>query len=384
MGGDEPPDTADDARPVTSAGAGLGARLLTVARVLLPFLLLGLLARRLGTQAFRPALEVVSPLPLLAALVLGGVAVAAQSARWRVVLGGSGLPLGRREALVECYRSSALNSVLPGGVAGDVLRAWRQRTGAPKGWQPGAVSVAAERIAGLCVLLVAVSAVLVAESQPVYAAAAATLAVVAWMATRRPMSRLSRREQAAVWTWSVVALLALLALTVVVALAVGADAGPGVVATMGLVLLAGMAIPLSLGGWGPREAAGALAAVLVGAPPAVGVAVAAGYGLLATVSVLPGFLTLVIPGLAAARPERVVTAGRGDGDRVAVADGSDEGRGPYAVRNRSRNRSIRHTAPSGRAAGRSASPSPAMRSHHGRVLGDDEIGTSWPAWAPVT
>ena len=57
-------------------------------------------------------------------------------------------------------------------------------------------------------------------------------------------------------------------------------------------MLAGMAIPLNVGGWGPREAAGAFAAMLVGVPPAVGVAYAAGYGLLATVSVLPGFLIL--------------------------------------------------------------------------------------------
>ena len=62
-----------------------------------------------------------------------------------------------------------------------------------------------------------------------------------------------------------------------------------------VVLLAGMSIPLSVGGWGPREAAGVLAAVLVGAPAATGLAVAAGYGLLATASVLPGFVALVIP-----------------------------------------------------------------------------------------
>jgi glycosyltransferase 2 family protein len=55
-----------------------------------------------------------------------------------------------------------------------------------------------------------------------------------------------------------------------------------------------MAVPVNFGGWGPREAAGALAATLVGVPPAVGVAVSVGYGLLATVSVLPGFLVLVV------------------------------------------------------------------------------------------
>lgn len=267
--------------------------LLPAARILLPPLALLLLAHRLGTQAFRPALGVVAPVPLLGALVFGGLAVAAQAARWRVVMRGVGLSLGRREALAECYRSSALNAVLPGGVAGDVLRAWRQRTGAVRGWEPGAVSVLAERAAGLCVLLAVASVVLAVEATPVSAIAAAVAAGVAWTVTRPALRRLTIRQRAAVWAWSVVALGALLALTAVVAVAIPVHVSPGVLATLGLLLLAGMAVPVNLGGWGPREAAAALAAVLVGAPPAVGVAVAAGYGLLATVSVVPGFVVLV-------------------------------------------------------------------------------------------
>ena len=73
---------------------------------------------------------------------------------------------------------------------------------------------------------------------------------------------------------------------------IGVADSPEVVAALGLALLAGMAVPLNLGGWGPREAAGALAAAMFGLPPAVGVAFAAGYGLLATVSVLPGFIVV--------------------------------------------------------------------------------------------
>lgn len=281
--------------PLAKTVADFTSRLLPVARIVVPVLLLALLVQRLGGAAFLPALDVLSPLPLLAALVLGGLAVAAQAARWRLVMAGLGPSIGARHALLECYRSSALNTVLPGGIAGDVLRAWRQRGAASKGWRSGAVSVAAERIAGLCVLMVAVSGVLLVQGQPAYAGGAVAVAVMAWVVTRRPLSRLTRRDQGAVWGWSVVALAALLALTVVVAAAVGLPEGPGVVATLGLVVLAGMSLPLSLGGWGPREAAGALAALLVGAPAATGVAVAAGYGLLATISVLPGFVALVIP-----------------------------------------------------------------------------------------
>jgi hypothetical protein len=135
--------------------------------------------------------------------------------------------------------------------------------------------------------------VLVIVAPPIYPAAiAAAMAAVAWAVCRPSLRRLPVRDRAAVWGWSALALAALLALTLVAALAIGVDDNPGVVAALGMALLAGTAIPLNLGGWGPREAAGALAAVMVGVSAEVGVAFAAGFGLLATVSVLPGFVVL--------------------------------------------------------------------------------------------
>ena len=44
-----------------------------------------------------------------------------------------------------------------------------------------------------------------------------------------------------------------------------------------------------------------MTASLVGIAPAAGIAMAAGYGLLTMVSVLPGFVTLVIPTAATTR-----------------------------------------------------------------------------------
>jgi glycosyltransferase 2 family protein len=262
-------------------------------RVALPLLVLAVLAHRFGLDAFRPSLAVVAPAPLAAALVLGAVAVGAHAARWRIVVHGAGMPLGRGEAVAEYYRSSALNAVLPGGVAGDVLRAWRQHTGAPRGWRPAAVSVVAERAAGLFVLLAGGAVVLLATAPVVYpAAVAAAGAGLAWVFARPGLRRLSRRDRAAVWGWSALALAALLGLTFVVAATMGVAGSPGVLAAFGLVLLAGTAVPLNLGGWGPREAAAALAATMLGVSPAVGVALAAGYGLLAAVSVLPGLVVL--------------------------------------------------------------------------------------------
>jgi glycosyltransferase 2 family protein len=267
-------------------------RVVLVLQVVVPVLILAVLAQRFGSEAFRPALAVLSPAPLAAALLLGAVAVGAHAARWRLVSRGAGLTLGGADAVAEYYRASALNTVLPGGVAGDVLRAWRQRTGAPRGWRPGAVSVLAERAAGFCVLLGGSAVVLLTQAFPVPAAVAVALAVVAWVVARPSLRRLSVRDQAAVWVLSAVAVAALLGLTVVVAVVMGVAESPGVVVLLGCVLLAGTAVPVNLGGWGPREAAGGLAAAVFGLPAASGVALAAGYGLLAAVSVLPGFVLL--------------------------------------------------------------------------------------------
>jgi uncharacterized membrane protein YbhN (UPF0104 family) len=326
----------DTSREPPSKNPRVPPRLLLALRVLVPLLALGVIAYRFGLDAFRPALQVVSPLPLLVSLVLGAVIVAAQAARWRVVMHGVELPLRYRLAFAECYRSSALNVVMPGGVAGDVLRAWRQRTGAPQGWRPGAGAVLAERAAGVCLLLAGAGAVLAATVSPPLAAVAAAGAVVAWAVARPAMRRLSLRDRASVWGWSALALAAMLAMTGVVALSLGVSDDPGVVAAIGLALLAGMAVPLNLGGWGPREAAGALAAALVGASPSVGVAFAAGYGLLATVSVLPGFLLLGGTGLSSLRTSHSHAPGRDGGevqlDTDVVAEEEAPGGHPKRVR----------------------------------------------------
>jgi uncharacterized membrane protein YbhN (UPF0104 family) len=267
-------------------------RILVLAlRIVVPLAILAILAHQFGSDAFRPALEVLAPVPIMAAVALGFVAMAAQAARWRLLMASAGLAITQREATVEYYRACALNAVLPGGVAGDVLRAWRQRTGAAQGWRPVAMAVIADRAIGLCVLMSMAAVVLVAD-EPGVAAILTGVAVVSFLIARPSLRRLSRVHRAAVAGWSVIALAAFLGMAMVAADAIGVSAGPRIILTLGLANLAGMAIPLNLGGWGPREAAGAIAATLVGAPAEVGLAVAAGYGLLSTISVLPGFLAL--------------------------------------------------------------------------------------------
>ena len=54
--------------------------------------------------------------------------------RWRYTAARLGIDLPLREALGEYYLSILINQLLPGGVTGDVSRAWRHaRTDAPTG-----------------------------------------------------------------------------------------------------------------------------------------------------------------------------------------------------------------------------------------------------------
>jgi hypothetical protein len=63
---------------------------------------------------------------------------------------------------------------------------------------------------------------------------------------------------------------------------------------LALIVLAGMAIPIGIGGFGPREAVAALAFGSVGLSAHAGVATAAAYGVLAAVSALPGVLVMLL------------------------------------------------------------------------------------------
>jgi hypothetical protein len=264
-----------------------------------------------GGEPFRAALGVLTPLTALAALALGGLATAAQALRWRVVVAARGAPpLGRGTAVGEYYRSALLNAVLPGGLAGDVLRAHRARgpgrgTGRG-GWRTSAAAVLVERLAGTALLLGvgAVVLALVAGDQrgagtgALWAAAPAVVALVLLVGVGRAVGA-GARHQAAVWGWSLLALGALVGLFAVAAVQLArgpAPAGPDAVGTAVLAVLAllGMSVPLGVGGFGPREALAALGAGVAGTTPGEAVAVTAGYGVLAAVAALPGLLLLAL------------------------------------------------------------------------------------------
>lgn len=299
------------------------ARRRTAARIVAGAAILLGTALAVGTAPFVQGIASVSPLSVLAALVLTALATAAAAARWRIVAAAFGLPLGWGEAFAAYYRSQFLNTVLPGGALGDVHRAWAH------GQQRGRVDLAAravivERLCGQLVQLAMTLAFLVSLGF------GASLAPLAWggialagiillasvaVASTRGGRDLVRRE------WHVARPVfsrarPILAVVACSAIVVGAHTATFVVAgfaaaaprdlvVIALVVLCASAIPLNVGGWGPREAASASAFALAGLAAGRGVAVSTTFGVLTMIAVAPGALVLLVPRLRARRERRV-------------------------------------------------------------------------------
>ena len=104
------------------------------------------------------------------ATVIGVLTTVGSALRWRLVARGVGLALPFGAAVAGCYRSQFLNTVLPGGVLGDVHRGVRHGT------EVAAVgravrAVAWERSAGQLVqVVISVAVVLVVGSRSAGAA----------------------------------------------------------------------------------------------------------------------------------------------------------------------------------------------------------------------
>lgn len=262
-----------------------------------------------GFGPFLEGLAAVSPWTIVLAMSLTGVATAAAAWRWRTVAHGFGMPLAWPEAFAAYYRSQFLNTVLPGGVVGDVHRAYAHgRRHDSVGL--AARAVAAERVAGQLVQVALTLAVLLplgfaASLAPLTWTVAALAAVIAIAVGLIALSRRGRvavtRELGmlrpllarplallAIVAASVAVVAAHVATFVVAGIAVGVHAQARELVAMALLVLAATAIPLSLGGWGPREAASASAFALVGLGAGAGLAVSTAFGVLAMVAVAPG------------------------------------------------------------------------------------------------
>ena len=108
---------------------------------------------RLGTGPFLDGLRAVDGRSLALAAGIGFVTTVCAAWRWNLVARGLGVALPLRTATAAYYRSQFLNTVLPGGVLGDVDRAVRHGSEAGNVGR-GLRAVAWERSAGQVVQLV--------------------------------------------------------------------------------------------------------------------------------------------------------------------------------------------------------------------------------------
>ena len=292
---------------------------LTWARPACGAAIIGVLLARLGAEPFLAALDEVAGWALASAITITLVTTACCAWRWTVVASGLDVNIRLRDAFTAYYRSQLLNLTLPTGVLGDVHRAVRhgQDVGA---LGRGVRSVVWERALGQgvqVVLTVGLLLVLPSQVRPGALTVAAVLVVVLVGAGALlvratpgpdggPLSRaggavgdelrrilMTRRAWPAIAVSSTVVVMGHVAVFLIAMRAAGVEASAGQQLSLALVVLLAAAVPASAAGWGPREGAAAWAFSAAGLGAETGVTVAALFGVMSLVAVLPGVLVLV-------------------------------------------------------------------------------------------
>ena len=268
---------------------------------------------QVGAAPFEDGLRAVTWQAVVAAVTLTALTTVCSAWRWRVVARALGVSIGLRGAVCAYYRSLFLNSVLVGGVLGDVHRAvthGRRAGDVVRGLR----AVAWERLCGQVIQAVMTAVVLLTLPSPVRPALPYVLAGVAGVAgcaavfvrgaARRGRSRLARSARAvagdlrhgllASQVWPQLTLASVLivaghtATFVIAARVAGSTAPLGELVALLMVVQTATVIPLSVGGWGLREGAAAWAFAAAGLGPATGVTVATLYAVLMLAAVAPG------------------------------------------------------------------------------------------------
>jgi uncharacterized membrane protein YbhN (UPF0104 family) len=310
---------------VHSGPVGLGPAVrrfgLSFLRVAAAVTVLWFLWRHVGAAPFKAGLRAVTWPAVVAAVTLTALTTVCSAWRWRVVARALGIGIGLPAAVRAYYRSLFLNSVLVGGVLGDVHRA------VAHGRRSGDVvlglrAVAWERLCGQIIQAVVTAVVLLTLPSPVRPALPYILAGIAAVAgvagcaalvvrggARRGRSRLTRTARAvsddlrhgllAARVWPQVLLASVLvvaghtAVFVIAARVAGSTAPLGELLALLMVVQTAVVIPLAIGGWGVREGAAAWAFGAAGLGAAAGVTIATLYAVVMLIAVAPGAVLLV-------------------------------------------------------------------------------------------
>jgi glycosyltransferase 2 family protein len=289
------------------------------ARLLGGLAILAVLGWRLGAAPFLDGLRLVDGWSLAAAAGLTALSTVCCAWRWSMVARGLGDGIPLRVAIAAYYRSQFLNTALPSGVLGDVHRGVRQGRDAGDVGR-GLRAVVWDRFAGqvvqvaLTMTLLLVLASPVRSSMPLAASIVvlATLGAVAlaralphggpsrWARTVRTAGADLRNGLLARRAWPGIVLASTLVVVLhtatflVAARTAGATASTLHLLPLALLVLLAMALPINIGGWGPREGAAAWAFGAAGLGAAQGVSSAVVYGVMVFIATLPGAAVLVV------------------------------------------------------------------------------------------
>ncbi len=285
---------------------------------------------------FEPArilaeVQALHPGWLATALAVTALQTLLSAWRWRFTAARLGLELPWRRALGDYYLAGFANQTLPGGVLGDAWRAQRHA-----GWQEavpqkrpeahrGAAwrAVLIERGSGQ-ILVVALSLFSLLMLSPWHGAPprlfatpapdsmAGMLTVAAclgilfcgltvltqgywqrhWIRFRADVQRalLSRGALVPQLASSLLIVLSYAAVFALAARAIGVDLPIAILLSLALPVLLAMLIPLSIAGWGWREAMAGGLWLGLGLPPEQGVAVSMAYGGIVFLGATPGLL----------------------------------------------------------------------------------------------
>lgn len=235
--------------------------------------------------------------------------------RWQFTAKALGMKFTFSHALAEYYIAQLGNMALPGGVVGDVSRAYRMRVEGDL--IRAAQSVAAERLIGQIGMIVPMAAgFALALMVPggiawpglawigVGAVAAAGLGAALLPRGSSPTARFVGVVRTLTLTPRIIAQTAVTSALLIFSFYACARATGTVIPATGLLtliplILCAMLIPLTIGGWGWREGAAAALFPLIGSDPSAGVAAGIAYGAMMTLAALPGCLVLL-------RPDRTV------------------------------------------------------------------------------
>jgi hypothetical protein len=307
--------TTVNLQPPPSVSPDVGARSIRAGpslvrgwvRPVVGVVIVGVLLARVGLEPFVTGVRLTGALPLAAGLALTALTTVACAWRWRLVADRLGVALPLGAAVAACYRSQLLNSVLPGGVLGDVHRGVRHGRASGRLGR-GLRSVVWERFAGQVALAGVTALVLLLLPVPLGIPRTGVLVVLAALlvagalagaagARTAPVAEarhvlLARGILPRVAFASLVAVAGHATVFVLAARTAGVALPLTDLVPVALVVLLASGIPTNVAGWGPREGAAAWAFAAAGPGAAEGVTVSVVYGVMALVATLPGAVLL--------------------------------------------------------------------------------------------